>query len=139
MTPYGYFRMSELARQLMLSVYDYQEIARSRIENYLALADELPEFAVFLELPLGTVPLGFFPVRERQRNRTLHALFGEQIYPPVHWAIQGTVPEVFQESHKLAAHIMTKLCDQRYSVDEVRRKADVFRSTRQSLQKAPCL
>lgn len=138
MTPCGYFRMSELARQLMLFVYDYQEIARSRIENYLVLTDELPEFAVFPELPSGTVPLGF-PVKDRQRDCTRHALFREQIYPPVHWAILGSVPEVFQASHKLAAHIMTLLCDQRYSVDEVRRMAYVFTSTRQSLQKALCL
>lgn len=126
------FRMSELACQLMLSVYNYQEIAQSRIENYLALADELSEFAVFPELPSGTVPLGF-PVRDRQCDRTRHALFREQIYPPVHWAILGSVPEVFQASHKLAAHIMTLLCDQRYSVDDVRRMADVYINSRQSL------
>lgn len=124
--PYGYIAMSDVSKKLLLNCFDYPQIAQRRIENYSALLRELKHVALFDNLPRGTVPLGF-PVRHQQRNRIRESLFQKQIYPPVHWTIDGVVPEEFRESHRLANGIMTLLCDQRYSSREISRIVSVLK------------
>jgi dTDP-4-amino-4,6-dideoxygalactose transaminase len=124
--PCGYFAMSDLSKELLLNCFDYLQIAQRRIENYSTLLRELKHVALFDNLPRGTVPLGF-PVRHQQRNRIRESLFQKQIYPPVHWTIDGVVPEEFCESHRLANGIMTLLCDQRYSSREISRILSVLK------------
>lgn len=119
-TPCGYFAMSNLSKKLLLTCFDYSQIAQRRIENHSMLFRELKHIALFDGLPKGTVPLGF-PIRHKQRDHIRESLFKAQIYPPVHWTIKGTVPEEFCESHRLADDIMTLLCDQRYSITEARK------------------
>lgn len=117
--PCGYFSMSDLSKSLLLNCFDYSQIAQQRIENYSMLLHGLKHIALFDDLPKGTVPIGF-PVRHKQRDCIRESLFQKQIYPPVHWAIEGLVPEKFCESHRLADDIMTLLCDQRYFIAEMR-------------------
>ena len=62
-----------------------------------------------------------FPIRHPDRDRIREALFVEGIYPPVHWDLRGSVPEDFAESHRLAGHILTLLCDQRYGRGDMER------------------
>jgi dTDP-4-amino-4,6-dideoxygalactose transaminase len=121
-SPVGYYSMSELSRTLLLHAFDYPTIAQRRIGNYQVLANELGEFAIFPHVPAGVVPLGF-PIRLKNRDEVRQRLFDHQIYPPVHWAIQGIVPDEFKESHQLAADIMTLPCDQRYDSDDMTRMA----------------
>ena len=125
-TPCGCYAMSELSRKLLFTAFDYSEIAQQRIDNYSMLGAELKSVAVFSELSEGTVPLGF-PIRHSQRDQIRESLFREQIYPPIHWQIEGVVPEEFSESHCLADHIMTLLCDQRYFLCDMSRIANVFK------------
>jgi hypothetical protein len=121
-SPIGPFAMSELSRVLLLNSFDYSTIAHRRVDNYLALADKLGGFALFPCLPDQTVPLGF-PIRTKERDKVRQALFAHEIYPPVHWPIQGTVPKEYGDSHKLASEIMTLPCDQRYDRDDMDRMA----------------
>ncbi len=46
--------------------------------------------------------LDTLPVRVRERDSVRAALFAKEIYPPVHWAIEGVVPTDFKASHRLA-------------------------------------
>ncbi|MDI6828589.1 MAG: DegT/DnrJ/EryC1/StrS family aminotransferase [Armatimonadota bacterium] len=103
--------MSELSRVLLMYAFDYNEIVKRRIENYLVLAEGLTEVALFPHLPEGVVPLGF-PIRVHERDRIRETLFAQNIYPPVHWQISGVVPSEFNDSHRLAKDIMTIPCDQ---------------------------
>ena len=125
-SPIGAFAMSDLSRRLLAGC-DFERIASIRAENYLTLANELAELAIWPSLPCGVVPLGF-PVRVSNRDSLLRELYRRQIYPPVHWPITGLVPERFRESHRLSSEIMTIPCDQRYTVDEMRRVADAVKS-----------
>jgi dTDP-4-amino-4,6-dideoxygalactose transaminase len=118
--PIGPYAMSEFSRVLLQHGFDYSMIAEKRVENYELLANELREFALFPSLPSGVVPLGF-PIRVKDRDRVRQVLFSHEIYPPVHWPIQGVVPEEFSDSHKLASEIMTLPCDQRYGEDDMMR------------------
>lgn len=112
--PVGRFAMSELSKALLMNSFDYSTIAERRIENYQFLMDELGDLSLFPKLFPGVVPMGF-PIHVKNRDQVRRMLFDHGIYPPVHWPIQGIVPEGFRESHKLADEIMTLPCDQRYS------------------------
>lgn len=125
--PIGSYSMSELSRLLLVHSFDYASICQERIQNYEALGQSLGEFAVFPELPAGVVPLGF-PIRLSERDRVRQVLFGHNIYPPVHWPIHGVVPERFRASHHLAGEILTLVCDQRYSVEDMERMAHIVRT-----------
>lgn len=127
--PLGPYRSSDLARVLIENGTDYQIIKKARRENYLALLEPLKEFAVFPELDAETVPLGFpVCVHDHQRDKVLEVLYGQRIYAPVHWRIQGIVPEEYRESHLLSRRILTLICDQRYAICDMERQAATFLS-----------
>jgi dTDP-4-amino-4,6-dideoxygalactose transaminase len=116
--PLGYFAISNLSYLLLFNAFDYAEIAKQRVENYLLLKNELKNVAIFGSLRENTVPLGF-AIRHSDRDLILKKLFNEQIYPPVHWLIEGLTPKKFGQSHTLAKQIMTLPCDQRYGEDNM--------------------
>jgi len=120
------YSMSRLSCLLLQHCFDYQAIAQSRIENYLFLSGELGDLAVFPGLVAGVVPLAF-PIVVGERDRVRQALFERDIYPPVHWPIEGVVPKEFAESHQLAAEIMSLPCDQRYDKADMKRIIAVVR------------
>lgn len=117
-TPIGRFAISELTHALICHGFDYPFISERRIENYSFLASQLCEFALFPFLGKSTVPLGF-PIRINDRDRIRKMLLEKGILSTVHWPINGFVPEVFQESHRLSNEIMTLPCDQRYDLGDM--------------------
>ena len=119
-------RMSELSALLLAHSIDFETIARRRRENYLGLAAALAEFAVFPELPDEVVPLGF-PIRVSERDRVRQLLFDAQVYPPLHWPLEGAVPQGFAESHALSREIMTIPCDQRMDSNDIERVLELLR------------
>jgi dTDP-4-amino-4,6-dideoxygalactose transaminase len=115
--------MSSVSRELLVGSFDYPEIARRRRSNYKCLAARLPELALFPSLPSGTCPIGF-PLRLSRRDEVRNRLFEKQIFAPVHWSLEGSVPEQFAASHALSAEVMTLPCDQRYSEADMEWMAD---------------
>lgn len=125
--PLGPYRSSDLAKTLIESGTDYKFIRKTRRENYLVLLERLREFAVFGELDEETVPLGFpVCVKAGHRDRVLKLLYSRRIYAPVHWRIEGIVPQQYRDSHLLSQRILTLICDQRYTVHDMTRQADAF-------------
>lgn len=125
--PVGPFRSSDLARSLIENGTNYELIKNARRQNYSVLAERLGEFALFPTLPDGVVPLGF-PVRVDAaiRESVLRSMYEEQIYPPVHWRLGGTVPEEYRASHEISRSILTLICDQRYTADDMMRQTNAF-------------
>jgi hypothetical protein len=119
----GNFLMSELSHILLKFAFDYEKIALRRIENYNILRSKLKALAIYPEIPQNVVPLGF-PVKLDDRDTVQEYLFKKNIFPPIHWQINGVVPEEFSESHQLASHIMTLPCDHRYDIDDMEYLAD---------------
>jgi dTDP-4-amino-4,6-dideoxygalactose transaminase len=124
-SPCGGYAMSQLSRMLLKHSFDYEAMARQRIENYRWLAERLGGFALFPRLVSGVVPLGF-PVRLKNRDSVRQTLFTHEIYPPIHWRIEGWVDQGFAASHQLAAEIMTLPCDQRYGLDTMEQMASII-------------
>ena len=126
--PLGPYRASDLAKAIIESA-NYQSIRTARRENYLALAGQLKRYALFEVLDEETVPLGFpVSVDIARRDTVLACLYKQNIFPPVHWRIDGIVPNNFQESHKISSCILTLICDQRYTIDDMARQAEAFLS-----------
>lgn len=121
----GPYAMSQLSRAIIENSVDYAIIAKRRIDNYRTLLGRLASYAMFPRIEPDVIPLGF-PVRVAKRDAVRQALFERQIYPPVHWAIDGVVPPEYEESHRLARQIMTLPCDQRYGAEDMERMAEVF-------------
>ena len=113
--------MSDLSAAI-LQIVDWSTIKKRRRRNYEFLSSELGDLAIFPDLPSDVVPLGF-PIRVQNRDRVRRSLFGEQIYPPLHWDIAGFVPAEFAASHHLANEIMTLPCDQRYGRGDMQHMA----------------
>lgn len=123
--PIGPYAMSQLSRIILSHSVDYSVTIEKRIDNYRTLLAGLAEYAIFPKLEASVVPLGF-PVRVARRDTVLQALFNHEIYPPVHWPIDGVVPSEYEDSHRLASHIMTLPCDQRYGREDMERIAEAF-------------
>jgi len=121
----GNSRMSKISTLLLKHSFDYEAIIERRKRNYSALLNKLGPFAVFPELTKGVVPLGF-PIKIKNRNSVQEELFKRNIFPPIHWNIDGFVPNNFLESHQLANQIMTLPCDQRYDESDLNRIADIL-------------
>ena len=123
--PNGPFAMSKFSGELLDHAFDFYAIALKRRANYLQLLEYLHDFALFQELPAGTVPLGF-PVRLRDRDAVRQGLMRELVFPPLHWMLDGLVPDSFVASHSLSRETMTLPCDQRYDSDDMRRIGETF-------------
>jgi len=123
--PIGPYAMSAVSRRIICSYPFASRDSRKRRENYSVLATELKQFAVFRSPGLGA-PLGF-PIRVRNRDNVRAALFENEIYPAVHWPLDGVVPRGFSESHALSREILTLPCDQRYNSKDMRRMAGIVR------------
>jgi dTDP-4-amino-4,6-dideoxygalactose transaminase len=130
--PVGLYRASDLSRML-LSAVDYDAIRTRRRANYAQLLDSASGLAVFGELGLDVVPLGF-PVRLDAgiRDSVLRRLHAAKIYTPMHWPLEGIVPESFRQSHELALSGLTLLCDQRCTSHDMDRQAREFEASVQA-------
>jgi hypothetical protein len=127
--PLGPYRSSDLAKMLIDAGTDYEFMKKARRENYSALLRRLGEFALFPQLDDETVPLGFpVCVDASRRDEILNRLHAEGIYAPVHWRLEGIVPEEYCDSHLLSRRILTLICDQRYTICDMARQADAFLS-----------
>ena len=123
--PTGNIAMSDFSRRLLKQGFDYRQIAEVRRSNFNCLLERLDDYAIYHELPAGVVPLGY-PCICRNRDQVIDSLYGQLIFPPVHWAINGFVPDEFLQSHTLSNQIMTLPCDQRYDSEDMNRIADAF-------------
>jgi hypothetical protein len=125
--PCGNYAMSELSREMLEGKLDVSDAITKRRNNFNQLLEELEPWALFKRLPDSVVPLGF-PVRIENRNQVQKRLFAEEIYPPIHWSLDGIGVDAFKESVELSREIMTLPCDQRYGDSEMSWLGQSFRS-----------
>jgi len=125
--PIGHYAMSHFSKALLMHSFDYPIIAERRVRNYRTLMELLGDHKLFPKLPNNVVPLGF-PIRLKNRDRIRQILIDKRIYPPIHWSINEFIPGKFRDSYKLADHIMTLPCDQRYNHFDMTRMAQIVLS-----------
>lgn len=116
--PCGFFSMSDVSLRLLSANIGAKAAATRRKANFRVLAEKLEEYALFSNLPEGVVPLGF-PVRVERRDKIQAGLFSKDIYPAIHWNLEGHCPAEYQHSLSLSKEIMTLPCDQRYGENDM--------------------
>ena len=124
--PTGLYSMSDLSRCLLKRAFNFERIRQTRRANYQMLLDHLSDWALFDTLPASVVPLGF-PIRVARRELLLKQLHQQEIFPPIHWPLEGVAPARFVNSHALSREILTLPCDQRYGEANMVRMASLIR------------
>lgn len=122
--PIGGYRMSRVSELLLRHAFDYAELARRCSRNHEILSRELPS-------PLSATGPGIAPtglaITVRDRKLAQESFFAEEIYPQIHWPIEGLVPSRYEGSHRLAQQVLTIPCDYRYDEEDMARIASVAR------------
>jgi len=98
---------------------DEKFISHRRRKNFLVLLKRFPDIAIFKSLPDKVVPLGFPVLIKEKRDEIQKKLFNDQIYCPVHWNIDYPIPSEFYDTKYLSKNILTILCDQRISDEDI--------------------
>lgn len=122
------FPMSLFTRAQVAGSIDFENDRTQRIKNFDYLLSELPDISLIQDRK-GGVPLGF-PIVLSNRDEVRKVLFEQEIYPPIHWNIEGVVPSGYTESHKLSSQIMTIPCDGHYDLEDLRRVVAALRAAR---------
>ncbi len=110
----GSYEMGKQASSLLNNGMNYWLMEVRRRENYSRLLKSLGSIALLNHLPSDVVPLGF-PIVHEKRDLIQRALFGKQIYCPIHWMINSSIQSSVRQTHSLSNQILTLLCDHRMS------------------------
>ena len=113
--------MSQLTRELLDGIEPAPLAARRRA-NYVALAQALPDYALWPEAAPAFAPLAF-PVRVEDRDGVAARLAHERIYCPHHWPDLPSPAADFPAVHALNAEILSIPCDHRYGPEDMARVA----------------
>lgn len=127
-----FYFMSEASKMIICNT-DFEYIKTIRRANYEYMLSEIKQIdfltPVFPELPQSVVPL-FLPVYVGADRSKLRNYFIEnEVYMPVHWG----VPEFFEDrltgnAKYICNHILSIPIDQRYSIVEMKRIADLLKA-----------
>jgi hypothetical protein len=126
LSPIGCFAMTALSAAMLRHSFDYEKISENRRSNYQRLYNSVPEMALYGALNDETVPLGF-PIVSDFRDHIRTSLYSKKMYCPLHWSIERVVPECFEDAHRLSGKLLTILCDQRYSLSNMKSIISVIR------------
>lgn len=125
--PIGPYSMSLLAKRLMTEGLNVASAAQARRTNYNLLLEKLGHVALYPTLPDGVVPL-CFPIILPNRESVQKVLYAADIFPPVHWPLQGVVPDSYVTSHQISQRQLSLVCDQRYDREDMAKTADMVLS-----------
>ncbi|MCQ2285320.1 MAG: DegT/DnrJ/EryC1/StrS family aminotransferase [Bacteroidales bacterium] len=122
-------QMSDLTKNILASAH-WDDIKHTRRRNFQILKENIDNkrvFPVFKDLPQGIVPL-YFPVFvPEQRNSLQKHLANHKIYCPIHWPIPEEItPHLTEQSRNVYGNVLSIVCDQRYSEDDMMRIVEVI-------------
>ena len=124
--PVGLYAMSEISRGMLETHGNPNDSIIQRRQNFEILANELEDWNVCGKLPKNVVPMAF-PVKLKNRDVVQKGLFLQEIFPAIHWHLEGVIPPRFKRSLRLSREIMTLPCDQRYAPSDMLSMARYFK------------
>jgi dTDP-4-amino-4,6-dideoxygalactose transaminase len=113
--PVGQFAMTDVSKSLYYA-YDQPVLVQKTRNNYEVLQKHLEPIR---KLEPGVSPLGF-PMLHEGRDRLLHRLIQEKIFPPIHWSLKK-VPKDFSDSYWVSEREITLPCDHRYDAEDMKK------------------
>jgi len=115
-------RKMPLISLMILSKLNLDALLEKRNQNFLTIYENAADKRIFLFFHQDIkspfmIPLCFRDVNERDSFKKV--FIKNNIYPPIHWQIEGFVPGSFRYEHELSRRILSIPIDQRYSSEDM--------------------
>lgn len=117
---------SKISKQLFPKI-SFEEIKVKRQENATYLHFELEKLGIKHIYNSDRVPF-FIPVFLENRDEVRKEMFKNNVFTPVHWPYESDILNG-QKKNKLYETELSLICDQRYSMDDMKRQVKVLGCT----------
>lgn len=106
---------------MILSNVKFNTLLKRRNQNLMAIYEKVHDEIFLFNINDIKSPfmLPLLLENNKKREDLKGLLLKNNIYPPIHWNIQGLVPEKFGYEHQLSSKILSIPIDQRYSIEDM--------------------
>lgn len=113
--------MTSLSKDILANM-EWNKWAILRKRNADIIINGLKELHIMQIIPVkeNMIPL-FIPIRIENRDKVRRAMFANSIFLPVHWPVEDDYKDKLNRGGDLAAHELSIIVDQRYSMSDMRR------------------
>ena len=113
--------MTQLSKGILADM-EWNRYAILRKRNAEVIVEGLKQMGIEPVIPVNEnkVPL-FVPVRLEKRDKVRKAMFANNVFLPVHWPVEDGYKALLKRGTEMAAHELSIIVDQRYSVSDMRR------------------
>lgn len=120
--------MTQLSKDILADM-EWGRYAILRKRNAEVIVDGLKQMGMEPVIPVNEdkVPL-FIPVRLENRDKVRKAMFANNVFLPVHWPVEDSYKALLKRGADMAAHELSIIVDQRYSVSDMRRILSILES-----------
>lgn len=120
--------MTKLSKDILANM-EWNRWATLRIRNAEAIIGGLKELGISPIIPMreNMVPL-FIPISIGNRDKVRKAMFANNIFLPVHWPVEDEYKTRLNRGRDLAAHELSIIVDQRYTVSDMKRILSIIES-----------
>lgn len=120
--------MTQLSKSILADM-EWHRWAILRRRNAEVIVEGLKRLGVDPILPLNEeyVPL-FVPVYLKNRDKVRKEMFANDIFLPVHWPVEEEYKNQLKRGSDLAAHELSIIIDQRYTVGDMKRILSILES-----------
>ncbi len=121
--------MTQMSKDILANM-EWNKWALLRKRNAEIILEGLKELGISPIIALGenVVPL-FIPVRLDNRDKVRKAMFAKNIFLPVHWPVEDKYKSRLKRGSYLAAHELSIIVDQRYTVSDMKRILNILEIT----------
>lgn len=118
--------MTSLSKDILADM-EWNRWALLRKRNAEIIVNGLKQLGLkpILSLQEKAVPL-FVPIRIENRDIVRKAMFANNIFLPVHWPIEDRYQSKLKRGSDLAAHELSIIIDQRYTVSDMKRILNIL-------------
>lgn len=120
--------MTQLSKDILADM-EWNRYAILRKRNAEVIVEGLKQMGIEPVIPVdeNKVPL-FVPVRLENRDKVRKAMFANNVFLPVHWPVEDGYKKQLKRGTEMAAHELSIIVDQRYSVSDMRRILSILES-----------
>ena len=118
--------MSQLSKDILANM-EWNRWAILRKRNAETIIEGLNDLGISPIIPVSenSVPL-FIPIRIEKRDKVRRSMFANNIFLPAHWPVEEKYHDKLKRGLDLAAHELSIIVDQRYSVSDMKRILNIL-------------
>lgn len=120
--------MTQLSKDILANMeWNRWAILRKRNAGIIIEGLKMMGISPIVEVEGERVPL-FIPIRMDNRDRVRKVMFANNIFLPVHWPVEDKFKNRLRRGADMAAHELSIIVDQRYSVSDMKRIISILDS-----------